>query len=131
MCACFKEVSFHFMLAVCLYICHVCNGASVFESGRHGPTAHNNLRPRTPKNHARLSVERGQTRLQATTHVNAVANERHRIGKARLQLYRGRFCFEKKCKCNGSVADCSRNNGSLNFIPRLPRTMTTENVRLL
>ena len=127
MCACFKEVSFHLMLAVCLYICHVCNGASVFEGGRHGPTAHNILRPRTPNNHARLSVERGQTRLQAPTHVNAVANEGHRSVKARLQLNRGRFCFEKKCKCKGSVADCSRNNGSLTFIPRLPRTVTSLN----
>ena len=35
--------------------------------------------------------------------------------------------LDDKCRCNGSVADCSQNGGSLTFIPRLPPEVTFVN----
>ena len=36
-------------------------------------------------------------------------------------------CFEDKCVCNGVVADCSKNYGRLDFVPKLPAEITTLN----
>ncbi|XP_025107037.1 toll-like receptor 2 [Pomacea canaliculata] len=33
------------------------------------------------------------------------------------------YCFEKKCKCSGDEADCSKNYGALTFVPKLPNTV--------
>ena len=37
----------------------------------------------------------------------------------------GHFCFEKKCRCSGPVADCSHNYGHLTFIPPFPLYIRT------
>nr|ARQ14828.1 toll-like recptor 10 [Oncomelania hupensis] len=40
----------------------------------------------------------------------------------------GSFCFEDKCRCTSKQADCSRNNGTLTFIPTFKPNYTTPRI---
>ena len=124
MCALLKKTGWRLMFALYVYIYHVCNSASVFADSRLGlATARNVQRSRIPQTDAQLSVDIRKTQ-QKVTHAHSAYHEGLQNFKPSLRLTRKHFCFEKKCRCRGSLADCSRNHGSLTFIPRLPRTVT-------
>ena len=106
---------FQFLLVV-LAALKICLGVSflgVTEKSVHSFTVHpGRQRNQLSLLEPRTSVERTNQDLYTANTMQGSHNK--------FSPTAGQLCFEDKCRCSGTVADCSHNYGRLAYIPRLP-----------